>query len=273
MKLPITKPFFNHKEKEMIVKPLESGWVVQGPYVKEFEAKIANYTGAKHAIAVNSCTSGQFIMSRILDLKPGDEVIVPSFTWISTINSIEFLGAKAVFCDIDIQTFNLDVHKIENLVTKKTVAIYPVALFGLSADMKSIMSIAEKHQLKVVEDCACGLGGWLDETHCGLFGEAGILSFHPRKSITTGEGGMIITNDDHIAKLAASLRDHGAIKTDYERHQQSGGFLLTEYHYLGYNMRMTDIQGAMGVAQAEKLEEIFNKKQALAKNLIKGLNR
>jgi len=271
MKLPITKPYFDEHERELMLKPLETGWVVQGPYVKEFEENIAAYTGAKHAIAVNSCTSGQFILSQILGLKPGDEVIVPSFTWISTINSIEYLGAKAIFCDVDIDTFNLDPEKIEALITDKTVAIYPVALFGLPADMISIMNLAKKYGLRVIEDCACGLGGWIDETHCGLFGDAGVFSFHPRKSITTGEGGMIITNDDHIAKMAASLRDHGAIKTDFERHHDKGSFLLTEYHQLGYNMRMTDMQGAMGVAQSNKLRWIMDRKKVLAKRFANEL--
>jgi perosamine synthetase len=265
MNIPITKPFFNQEEYQYIIKPLESGWVVQGPYVKEFEKKIAEFTGAAYAVAVNSCTSGQLIMSRILDLQPGDEVIVPAFTWISTANSIEFLGAKAVFCDIDIHTFNINVSQIGEKITANTKAIYPVALFGLPANMTEIKAIADKYHLKVVEDCACGLGGKIETTHCGLFGEGGILSFHPRKSITTGEGGMIITNNEHIAKMAASLRDHGAVKTDYERHHGKESFLLTEYPYLGYNMRMTDFQGALGVAQAEKLEWIIQTRQKLAR--------
>ncbi|UCH98710.1 MAG: DegT/DnrJ/EryC1/StrS family aminotransferase [Candidatus Aminicenantes bacterium] len=262
--IPITKPFFNGEEYWYITKPMETGWVVQGPYVKTFEEKIAQFTGAKYAVAVNSCTSGQFIMSRVLNLKPGDEVIVPAFTWISTANSIEFTGAKALFGDIDIHTFNIDVSQIEEKITGNTKAIYPVALFGLPANMPEIKAIADKYHLNVVEDCACGLGGKIGNTHCGLFGEGGILSFHPRKSITTGEGGMIITNNEHVAKMAASLRDHGAVKTDYDRHQQKGSFLLTDYPYLGYNMRMTDFQGALGVAQSEKLEWIIQAKQKLA---------
>jgi perosamine synthetase len=263
MKLPITKTYFSDREFELIQKPLSTGWLVQGVYVREFEQKIADFTGAKHAIALNSCTSGQFIMSEILGLKEGDEVIVPSFTWISTVNSIEYLGAKAVFCDIDIRTFNIDVTQIESKITPRTKAIYPVNLFGLAADMPKIMEIAHKYNLQVVEDCACSLGGKIGDTHTGLFGIAGIFSFHPRKSITTGEGGMIITNDDYVAKMAASLRDHGAMKTDFDRHHQKGSFLLTEYHNLGFNLRMTDIQGALGVAQAEKLTEILEKKQQL----------
>ena len=214
---------------------------------------------------MNSCTSGQFIASRILDLRPGDEVILPAFTWISTANSIEFLGARAVFCDIEIGTYNIDTALIEEKVTEKTKAIYPVHLFGLAANMPGIMEIAAKHHLRVVEDCACGLGARVDGRHCGLFGIAGILSFHPRKSITTGEGGMIVTNDENFAALSSSLRDHGATKSDLDRHREKGGFLLTEYEHLGYNMRMTDFQGAVGVAQSKKIPWILSRKAELAR--------
>ena len=262
--LPITKPWFDHREFELMQKPLESGWVVQGPYVSEFEKKIAKFTGAKYGVAINSCTSGQFILSRIVDLIPGDEVIVPAFTWISTANSVEFLGARVAFCDIDLDTFNIDRYQVEEKITPKTKAIYPVHLFGLCAEMPEIMQIAERYKLQVIEDCACGLGGKIGTQHCGTFGRAGVFSFHPRKSITTGEGGMIVTNDPETAKQAASLRDHGAVRTDYERHRQAGGFLLAQYEMLGYNMRMTDIQGAMGVAQFEKLPRILALKQKLA---------
>ena len=265
MKIPITKPFFDKEEYELITKPLDSGWIVQGKYVKEFERAIADFAGVAYAIAVNSCTSGQFIMSRIIELRPDDEVIVPSFTWISTVNSIEFLGARAIFCDIDLTTFNIDVTQIEEKITGKTKAIYPVHLFGLAAKMPEIMKIAENKHLHVIEDCACGLGARIKNKHCGTFGIGGILSFHPRKSITTGEGGMIITNDEKVAQIASSLRDHGATKTDFDRHHTKDGFLLTEFEFLGYNMRMTDFQGALGVAQSKKIKRILEMKQELAK--------
>ncbi|MCP5046946.1 MAG: DegT/DnrJ/EryC1/StrS family aminotransferase [bacterium] len=264
MKIPITKPYFDHRERELITKPLNSGWVVQGPYVKEFETKMAEFVGAKYAAALNSCTSGQFILSQIIGLQPGDEVIVPAFTWISTANAVEFLGATPVFCDIDIDTFNIDVSKIEEKITANTQAIYPVHLFGLCADMTEIMKMSESYGLTVIEDAACGLGGKIGERHCGSFGKAGVFSFHPRKSITTGEGGMIVTDDKHVAEQAESLRDHGSVKTDYERHHQKDGFMLTEYPNLGWNVRMTDIQAALGVAQMEKLDWILREKQQLA---------
>lgn len=273
MKLPITKPYFTEEEFQIIQEPLKSGWVVQGPFVKKFEKAIADFTGAKFGIAVNSCTSGQFLMSQIIGLQSGDEVIVPSFTWISTANSIEFLGAKAVFCDINIETFNIDIDRIEDLINERTKAIYPVNLFGLPSEMEKILEIAGKYNLRVIEDSACGLGGFINGKHCGTFGDAGIFSFHPRKSITCGEGGMIITNNPQIAKNAKSLRDHGAIKSDFERHSANGGFLLTEYPNLGYNYRLTDIQGALGFAQSKKIDWIFDKKQKLADKFTNKLKK
>lgn len=265
MKIPITKPYFDENEHRLIRQPLETGWVVQGPFVKQFEEQVARFTGTRFAVALNSCTSGQFILSRLIGLQPGDEVIMPAFTWISTANSVEFLGAKAVFCDIDINTFNIDAEHIEKLVNPRTKAVYPVHLFGLCAPMDGIRDIARRHDLAVIEDCACGIGGRIGDTHCGAFGQAGVFSFHPRKSITTGEGGMIVTNDESIARQAQSLREHGAVKTEYDRHHNQNGFLLTDYPVLGYNMRMTDIQGALGVAQMEKLPRILDKKQQLAR--------
>lgn len=264
MQLPITKPFITEEEFKLIQQPLKTGWLVQGPMVKEFEKRIAEFTGADFAVAVNSCTSGQFIMSRIIGIEPGDEVIIPAFTWISTANSAEFTGGKAVFCDIDLNTFNVDVKEIEARISKKTKAIFPVTLFGLPPDMHTIRSLAENYNLKIVEDCACGLGGRIRDTHCGLFGDAGVFSFHPRKSITTGEGGMIITNNKEIYDKARSLREHGAEKNDYDRHTGIRSFELTQYSVLGYNMRMTDLQGAMGVAQAKKINYIFDWKKQLA---------
>ncbi|MCF8335409.1 MAG: DegT/DnrJ/EryC1/StrS family aminotransferase [Bacteroidales bacterium] len=272
MYLPITKPYISGREYELVKESLSSGWLVQGPKVKEFEESIADFTGAGYSVAVNSCTSGQFIMSKILGLQPGDEVIVPAFTWISTANAVEFLGARPLFCDISLDTFNIDTDLIRAHITTRTKAIYPVNLFGLASDMKEINRIATDHDIRIVEDCACGLGTRIGGTHCGLFGEAGVLSFHPRKSITTGEGGMIITNHKSIDKMARSLRDHGAEISDYTRHGVRRSFQMSEYPLLGYNMRMTDLQGALGIAQMEKLEEILNIKAQLAREFNDRLN-
>ena len=255
--IPITKPFFGAEEEAAIRAPLHSGWVVQGPYVKEFEEKFSAFTEARFSIATSSCTTALHIAVAALELKPGDEVIVPAFTWISTANVVEYMGAKPVFCDIDLPTFNIDVRQIEELITPQTVGIIPVHLFGLCAEMQPIQEIAQKHNLWVVEDAACGFGALYHGKHAGTFGEMGCFSFHPRKSITTGEGGMITTQREDFDQMGRILRDHGASRSDLSRHTGKAGFLLSEYNHLGYNYRMTDIQGALGCAQMDRASWIL----------------
>ncbi|MFC2092214.1 DegT/DnrJ/EryC1/StrS family aminotransferase, partial [Elusimicrobiota bacterium] len=208
--------------------------------------------------------SAQIVASRCIGLSDSDEVIVPAFTWISTANAAEHLGARPVFVDIDLDTFNLDASLIDKTITHKTKAIFPVNLFGLPADLAQIQNIALKNNLSVVEDCACSLGGSIQGRHTGTFGDCGCFSLHPRKSITTGEGGVLVTSDEKIYKLARSLREHGADISDYERHKKKAGFLLPAYKYLGYNFRLTDIQAAIGVAQMKKIDEILQKRKELA---------
>ena len=251
-KIPITKPFFGAEEEAAILAPLHSGWVVQGPFVKEFEEKFSTFTKARFSIATTSCTTALHIAVAALGLKPGDEVIVPAFTWISTANVVEYMGAKPIFCDINLPTFNIDPGQIEGLITPKTVGIIPVHLFGLCAEMQPIQEIARKHNLWVVEDAACAFGAYYRGKHAGTFGEMGCFSFHPRKSITTGEGGMITTQREDFDQLARSLRDHGASRSDLSRHRGKAGFLLSEYNHLGYNYRMTDLQGALGYTQMDR---------------------
>lgn len=251
-KIPITKPFFGAEEEAAILAPLHSGWVVQGPFVKEFEEKFSTFTKSCFSIATTSCTTALHIAVAALGLKPGDEVIVPAFTWISTANVVEYMGAKPIFCDINLPTFNIDPGQIEGLITPKTVGIIPVHLFGLCAEIQPIQEIARKHNLWVVEDAACAFGAYYRGKHAGTFGEMGCFSFHPRKSITTGEGGMITTQREDFNQLARSLRDHGASRSDLSRHRGKAGFLLSEYNHLGYNYRMTDLQGALGYTQMDR---------------------
>lgn len=255
--IPITKAVFDESDFALIQEPLKSGWVVQGRFVKEFEDMFASMTASAHAIATTSCTTAMHTAVAALELKPGDEVLVPAFTWIATPNCVEYMGARPVFVDIDLQTFNLDVEQLEQRITPRTRGIIPVHLFGLSADMGPIMDIARRHGLWVMEDAACGFDAWYRGRHVGTFGELGCFSFHPRKAITTGEGGMITTQDDRLAAFSRSLRDHGASRTDLDRHQGKSSFLLAEYHHLGFNFRMTDIQGALGVAQMKKAGKIM----------------
>jgi perosamine synthetase len=262
--IPIARTSLLPNEIQSVLGPLESGWLVQGPQVKSFEDKWCAFTGSAHSLAVTSCTTGMHLAVAALDLGPGDEVILPAFTWIATANVIEHQGATPIFCDIDPVTFNIDVAHIEGLITKKTVGILPVHLFGLAADMTPIMAIAEKHGLWVVEDAACGFGATYGAQHVGHFGNAGAFSFHPRKAITTGEGGMVTTGDKDLAMKIQQLRDHGAVLSDLQRHLGPKPYLLADHIHAGYNQRMTDIQGALGAAQMERAEAIISERRALA---------
>lgn len=264
MTIPITKPFFGDEELRAVQLPLESGWVVQGPYVKKFEEMFSAFTGARFSVSASSCTTALHMAVAALDLKPGDEVIAPAFTWVATANVVEYMGARPIFCDIDLATFNIDPNQIESLITPRTVGIIPVHLFGLCADMKPILEIAGRHNLWVVEDAACAFGSWYHGRHAGTFGEMGCFSFHPRKSITTGEGGMITTERENLDALTRSLRDHGASRSDLSRHTGKDAFLLAEYNLLGYNYRLTDIQGALGCAQMERAQWILEQRRRRA---------
>lgn len=264
MSIPITKVLFGEQELRAVQLPLESGWVVQGPYVKKFEDEFTAMTGAGASVATSSCTTALHIAVAALGLKPGDEVIIPAFTWVATANVVEYMGATPVFCDVALDSFNLDTTRLAALVTPRTVGIIPVHLFGAAADMEPVLDVARRHGLWVVEDAACGFGTWYGGRHAGTFGEAGCFSFHPRKSITTGEGGMLTTGDPELERLSRSLRDHGASRSDHDRHTTSGSFLLSEYDVLGFNFRMTDIQGALGCAQLERSEMILDGRRARA---------
>ena len=262
--IPISKPLFGEEELNAVQRPIESGWVVQGPEVARFEEAIADFTGARHAVATSSCTTALHIAVASLGATRGDEVVVPAFTWISTANVVELQGAKAVFCDIDLDTFNASADSFRERVGERTVGLIPVHLFGLCAEMEPILEVARERGLWTIEDAACALGGTYGGGHAGTLGDVGCFSFHPRKSITTGEGGLITTANDELADLARSLRDHGASRSDFDRHESADAFLLSSYRNLGFNYRMTDIQGALGVAQMQRLEWILERRRTLA---------
>ena len=264
MKVPIARPGLTEAEIQSVLEPLRNGWLVQGPKVKKFEDAWCTFTGAEHSIAVTSCTTAMQLSLAALGFGPGDEAIVPAFTWISTANVVEHLGGRVVFADINLNTFNIDPAGLEALITPRTKAILPVHLFGLAAEMESINAIAKRHNLWVVEDAACGFGASFQGQHVGTFGNTGCFSFHPRKAITTGEGGMITTNDDQLAEKLRRLRDHGAAMTDLQRHLGPKPFLLSDHPDAGYNQRMTDLQAALGVAQMQRANEIVTERKSLA---------
>lgn len=272
MQIPIAKTWFDEADFAAVQQPLKDGWVVQGPHVQAFEEQFAAFTGAKEAIACTSCTTALHLALEASGIGIGDEVIVPAFTWVATANAVVYTGARPVFCDIDLHTFNLDVTQLEALITPRTRAILPVHLFGLPADMDVVLEVARRHRLMVIEDAACGFGSYYRDRHVGTLGTFGCFSFHPRKAITTGEGGMVITRSPKAATWCRSLRDHGATKSNHARHTASTGFLLPAFDELGYNYRMTDIQAALGLSQLDKATAILEKRRALAQRYDEALS-
>lgn len=264
--IPITKAVFDQQEKEAIIKPLETGWVVQGPYVKEFETLFSSFIGCQYSKAVSNCTAALHLALEALGIGEGDKVIVPSFTYIASANAVEYTGAEVVFCDINLNTFNIDVQHAQSLLEKDPAikAIMPVNLFGLCADLDAIIQLASQFGIYVIEDSACGFDAWIDNRHSGTIGHVGCFSFHPRKSITTGEGGMVVTNIDAVYNTVSQLCDHGASKSDLQRHQEKGGSLLPDFTMRGYNYRMTDFQGALGVCQMKKSKDIMAGRRNIA---------
>ncbi|MBI2765292.1 MAG: DegT/DnrJ/EryC1/StrS family aminotransferase [Chloroflexi bacterium] len=270
--IPITRPFVREEEAEAAANAVRSGWLSQGARVQEFEAALADYVGAKHAIATSNCTTALHLALLAAGVGPGDEVICPSFSFIATANAIVHAGATPVFVDIDAETYNVQPALMEAAITPRTKVLMPVDQIGLAADVPAVLAIARDHGLKVVEDAAPSLGAAVGEARVGSLADFTCFSFHPRKSITTGEGGMITTADDAAAAKLRRIRSHGASTSDLARHA-SGTTEIEEYRELGYNYRMTDIQGAIGAVQMGRLEHILGERRRLAARynaLLKG---
>jgi dTDP-4-amino-4,6-dideoxygalactose transaminase len=263
VKIPLLRPYFDCEEIEEIKTVLDSGWVSQGPKVKEFEDKITEYLGVKYAIAVSNCTSALHLALLSIGVKPGDDVLVADFTFPATGHSVLYCGAKPVFIDIDLKTYNIAPALIEDKITDKTKAIIPVHTFGEAAEMDEIIEIAEDHNLKVIEDAACALGARYKNTYTGTIGDTGCFSFHARKGVTTGEGGMVVTDKKKIAEKIRNLSVFG-MTSAWDR-ERSDKFIIPEFIELGYNYKMGDITAAVGVAQLKKLAKIIERKRELAK--------
>ena len=247
-------PSIDHQEEKAVQAVLRSGFLVQGKTVAQFEKAIAGYLNVKYAIAVNSGTSALHLALLAFGIGPGDEVIVPDYTFPATANVVELAGAKPVLVDIDPQTFNIDPKVIEEKINKKTKAIMPVHLFGQSADMGPIIRLAKKYKLIVLEDAACVLGAEYKGQKCGTIGDIGCFSFHPRKVITTGEGGVVVTNNKAIAHRLRILRNHGI---SYKGNK-------IDFVAAGFNYRMTEIQAAMGLVQMKKMSSLIVSRRKVA---------
>ncbi len=262
-KIPLTRPYFDQEELDEIKKVLDSGWVSQGPKVKEFEEKASKYLNAKYAIAVNNCTAALHLALLSVDIKRNDEVLVADYTFPATGHSALYCGADPVFVDIRPDTYNIDPGMIEEKITDRTKAIIPVHTFGQPAEMDEIMKIATKYDLKVIEDAACAFGARYKKKYAGTVGDIGCFSFHARKGITTGEGGMVTTDDKALADKIRYLSVFGMTPA-WDR-EKSEHFHVPEFTEAGYNYKMSDITAAVGVAQLRKLDRIIERKNELAK--------
>ncbi len=258
-RIQISQPSTGEEEWLALRGPLESGWLTHGPNVTAFEKAFATRHQVQHAIAVSSATTGLHLAMVALGIGPGDEVIVPSFTWVATANCVLYCGGTPVLADVDRTTFNLDIADVARRVTPKTKAVIAVHLFGLCADIDTLRA-ALPASVAIVEDAACAAGGALGDHPAGSLGTVGVFSFHPRKSVTTGEGGMVTTSDAALAECIRILRNHGASVSEEERHNGPQPYLLPDFDVVGFNYRMTDLQGAVGVVQLGKLDRFIDER-------------
>ena len=260
-RVPLAAPWTGEEELAEIRAVLASGQLSQGPKVGEFEAMVAAATGSRYAFAASSCTTAMHLALVALGIGPGDEVLVPDFTFPATANVVVQLGAVPVLVDVQRHTYNVEPVDLKRHLTPRTRAVMPVDLFGLSADLDPCLEFAREHGLAVLEDAACALGATYNGRPCGSLGDVGCYSFHPRKVITTGEGGMVVTDDEVLAERLQLLRSHGGVRT-------GGRFTFTE---AGFNYRLSDVHAAMGVAQMRRLPEMVARRRALAAALTERL--
>ena len=262
-KIPMSAPDLDESDIQAVLEVLKSGRLALGPKAKEFEELMADYIGVKYAVAVSSGTAGLHILVRALGIGPGDEVLVPSFTFAATVNAILFERGIPVFVDIEPETYNLDPDDLERKITKKTKAIMAVDIFGHPAEWDRILEIADKYNLKIIDDSCEALGAEYKGKKIGQFGDAACFAFYPNKQMTTGEGGIIVTDNPGIAKLARSLRNQG-------RGEMSAWL---EHERLGYNYRMDEMSAALGVSQLRRIEIFLEKRERVARMYTEKLRK
>lgn len=258
MNIPLAKPDLTALEKKYILEVLASEQLSFGEKLNSFERTFRNSFNAKYAVAMNSGTSALHVAVKALGLKKGDEVITTPYSFIASSNCLLYEGVKPIFVDIDLKTLNMDTSQIEKAITPSTKAILVVHIFGQPSKMDDILYLAEKYNLYIIEDACEAIGAKWNDQYVGLFGDIGVFAFYPNKQITTGEGGMLVTNKEEIYKLACSLRNQGRnIDSQWLEHQ-----------YIGYNYRMSELQAALGLAQMERLNEILEKRKIAAENYL-----
>lgn len=260
--IAIAKPYLTADEAQSAYDTILSGWVTQGPKVQEFEEKFATYVGTKYAVALSNCTTALHLAMIVAGIKAGDEVICPSMSYVATANSIKYVGATPVFAEVN-EFYNLDVHDVEKRITPKTKAILLVHQIGMPADIDAFKALCGKHKLQLIEDAACAAGSAYKGKKIGSHSDLVCFSFHPRKVITTGDGGMITTNNESYYKRLKLLRQHAMSVNDRDRHN-AGKIIFEDHLEVGYNYRMTDIQAAVGIKQLEKLDFIISERRKIA---------
>jgi perosamine synthetase len=268
--IPIAKPYLTEHDAQAAYDAIMSGWITQGPRVQEFEEKFAAYTGAKHAVAVSNCTTGLHLAMIVAGIGAGDEVICPSMSYIASANSIMYVGATPVFAEVHPETYNLDVLDVERRITSKTKAILLVHQIGMPADIDAFSALCSKHNLILIEDAACAAGSSYKGKKIGAHSDLVCFSFHPRKVISTGDGGMVTTNNDAYAERMKLLRQHGMSINAGARHGATK-IMFEDHLEVAYNYRMTDIQAAVGIQQLAKLDWIVEERRKIAQRYLHEL--
>lgn len=271
IKVPYFEPWITTKDKKAVMISLSKRWLTNGPFLKKFEKKISTFLGTKFALGTSSATSSLHLSLRAIGIKPGDEVLVPTNTFAATENAVLYCGATPILVDVDLDTFNISIQDLKRKITRKTKAIIPVHYGGQSCDMKEIMSIAKKHELKIVEDCAHALGSTYGKKKCGSFGICGCFSFYPTKIITTGEGGMISTSNAIIVKKVKLLRSQGMSVSANTR--ESTGNWKYDIVDIGYNYRIDEMRCALGLSQMERIDTINKLRKKVAIKYDKSLSK
>jgi perosamine synthetase len=261
--IPVIRPWLGEEEAEAAAAVVRSGWVAQGPRVAEFEGAFAESAGAGHGVAVSSCTTGLHLALYLLGVKAGDEVVVPSFSFIATANAVRYVNATPVFADVDPVTGNLTPETVDAVVTSRTVAVIGVHQGGMPFDVDALQALCDKRKLALVHDSACAVGSTYRGRPVSAGAALAAWSFHPRKLLTTGEGGMLTTSDAAWATRLRRLREHGMSVSAADRHA-TGSVKLEEYEEVGFNFRMTDMQAAVGLIQLAKLPEVITRRRELA---------
>jgi dTDP-4-amino-4,6-dideoxygalactose transaminase len=263
MKIPVAKPYLGKEEAQLAYDTILTNWVTQGPKVAEFEANFARYTGAKYAVAVSNCTTALHLAMIVAGVGEGDEVICPSMSYIATANCVKYVGAKPVFAEVNPLTYNIDIEDAKSKITSKTKAILIVHQIGLPADIDAFKNLCQERNLILIEDAACAAGSAYKGKKIGSHSDLVCFSLHPRKVITTGDGGVITTSNEKYNERLRLLRQHGMSVNDRVRHL-SDKVIIEDHLEVGYNYRLTDIQAAVGIEQLNKLDKIIEERRAIA---------